>query len=105
MIPGTTRYVIRNQPHDVHDRSHMMWYVYDELRGMWYQIKQKQQKMPKARANINAYSSARISGVIFEDEKTVPYNDDTRNCMVCGTKSDRPPCFVPRKGPSMPRLN
>ena len=24
MIPGTARYVIRNQPHDVHDRTHMM---------------------------------------------------------------------------------
>ena len=24
------------------------------LPGMWYEIKQKQQKMPKARANINA---------------------------------------------------
>ena len=28
---GAARYVIRNQPHDVHDRSHMMWYV---TRGM-----------------------------------------------------------------------
>ena len=25
MMPGTAKYVIRNQPHDVHDRSHMMW--------------------------------------------------------------------------------
>ena len=32
------------------------------LPGMWYEIKQKQQKMPKARANINVYSSTRISG-------------------------------------------
>ena len=131
MIPGTTRYVIRNQPHDVHDRSHIMRYVYHELSGMWYEIKQKQQKMPKARANINVYSSARFSGsilktkwyvyhelpgmwyelkhklqkmlkaraniyvysstrfsgLIFEDEKTVPYDDDTRNYMVCDTKS------------------
>ena len=38
MIPGTARYVIRNQPHDVHDRSHMMWYVYQELPDMWYEI-------------------------------------------------------------------
>ena len=30
-IPGAARYVIRNQPHDVHDRSKMMWYV---TRGM-----------------------------------------------------------------------
>ena len=29
---------------------------------MWYEIKQKQQKMPKARANITVYSSARFSG-------------------------------------------
>ena len=68
----------------------------------------KQQKMPKARANINVHSSARFrSGLIFEYEKTavVQYHDDTRNCMVCGTKSDRPPCFVLRKGPSMPRRN
>ena len=35
---------------------------------MWYDIEQKQQKMPKARANINVYSSTRFSGVIFEDE-------------------------------------
>ena len=32
------------------------------LPGMWYEIKQKQQKMPKARANINVYSSTRFSG-------------------------------------------
>ena len=63
MIPGT-------QPHDVHDRSHTMWYVYNELRGMWYQIKQEQQKMPKARASINVYSSTRCSGLILEDEMT-----------------------------------
>ena len=60
--------------------------------------------MPKARANIYVYSSTRFSGLILEDEKTVPY-DDTRNYMVCDTKSDRPPCFVLRKGPSMPRRN
>ena len=35
---------------------------------MWYEIKQKQQKMSKARANINVYSSTRFSGLIFEDE-------------------------------------
>ena len=29
---------------------------------MWYEIKQKQQKMPKARANINVYSSTQCSG-------------------------------------------
>ena len=29
---------------------------------MWYEIKQKQQTMPKARANINVYSSSRFSG-------------------------------------------
>ena len=34
---------------------------------MWYEIKQKH-KMPKARANINVYSSTRFSGLIFEDE-------------------------------------
>ena len=32
------------------------------LPGMWYEIKQKQQKMPKARANITVYSSTRFSG-------------------------------------------
>ena len=47
---------------------------------MWYQIKQKQQKMPKARA-INVYSSARISGLIFEHEKTVWYQE--LNNMMC----------------------
>ena len=35
---------------------------------MWWELKHKQQKMPKARANINVYSSARFSGLIFEDE-------------------------------------
>ena len=35
---------------------------------MWYEIKQKQQKMPEARANMNVYSSTRFSGVIFEVE-------------------------------------
>ena len=29
---------------------------------MWYEIKQKQQEMPKARANINVYNSTRCSG-------------------------------------------
>ena len=32
------------------------------LPGMWYEINQKQQKMPKARANITVYSSRRFSG-------------------------------------------
>ena len=32
------------------------------LPGMWYEIKQKQQKMPKARADITVYSSTRFSG-------------------------------------------
>ena len=59
----------------------------------------------KARANIHVYSNTLFSGKSFEDEKTLPYGDDTRNCMVCDTKSDRPPCFVLRKGPSMPRRN
>ena len=44
------------------------WYVNHELPGMWYEIKHKQQKMPKARANINVYSSTLFSGLIFEDE-------------------------------------
>ena len=58
--------------------------------------------MPKARANINVYSSARISGFIFECEKTVWYQElnhmmlmidltwcdlYTTNCEICGTKS------------------
>ena len=60
--------------------------------------------MPKARANINVYSSARISGFIFECEKTVWYQElnhmmlmidltwcdlYTTNCEICGTKSSR----------------
>ena len=64
----------------------------------------KQQKMPKARANINVYSSARISVLIFEHEKTVWYEElnhmmfmidltwcdmYTTNCEICGTKSSR----------------
>ena len=62
------------------------WYVYLELRGMWWELKHKQQKMPKARANMNVYSSTRFSGLIFEDEmiciaRTARY--------VCGTKSSR----------------
>ena len=35
---------------------------------MWYEIKQKQQKMPIARANMNVYSSTRFSGLILKDE-------------------------------------
>ena len=35
---------------------------------MWYEIKQKQQKMPKARGNINVYRSTLFSGLICEDE-------------------------------------
>ena len=35
---------------------------------MWYQIKQKQEKMPKARANINVYRSTPSSILILEDE-------------------------------------
>ena len=35
---------------------------------MWYEIKHKQQRMPKALANINVNSSTRFSGLIFEDE-------------------------------------
>ena len=31
--------------------------------------------------------------------------DDTRNCMVCDTKSDRHPCFVLRQSQSMARRN
>ena len=42
--------------------------MYHELPGMWYEIKHKQQKMPKARANINVYSSTGFSGLISEDE-------------------------------------
>ena len=54
--------------------------------------------MQKARANIYVYSSARISGLIFEHEKTVGYEelshvmwyvDYTTNCEICGTKSSR----------------
>ena len=44
------------------------WYVYHELQGMWYDLKHKQQKMPKARASIYVYSSALFSGLNFEDE-------------------------------------
>ena len=32
------------------------------------------------------------------------YNN-IRNCMVCDSKCGRPPCFVLRQGPSMPRRN
>ena len=32
------------------------------LPGMWYEIKQKQQKMPKAPANITVYNSTRFPG-------------------------------------------
>ena len=32
---------------------------------MWYEIKQKQQKMPKARANINVYSNTGFSGSLL----------------------------------------
>ena len=35
---------------------------------MWWGLKHKQQKMPNARANINVYSSTRISGLMFKNE-------------------------------------
>ena len=35
---------------------------------MWYEIKQKQQKMPKVRANIKVFSSTLFFGLFFEDE-------------------------------------
>ena len=41
--------------------AEVKWQVYHELPGVWYEIKQKQQKMPKARANITVYSSTRFS--------------------------------------------
>ena len=44
----------------------------NDMPGMWYEIKQKQQKMPKARENIYVYTSAQFSGLSFEDEKTLP---------------------------------
>ena len=52
---------------------------------MWYEIIHKQQKMPKARANNYVYNSTPFPGLIFEDEKTVPYDDDTMDCIVCDT--------------------
>ena len=33
--------------------------------------KQKEEKMPKARSNMYVYSSTRIFGLIFENEKTI----------------------------------
>ena len=51
-----------------------MYTTNHELPGMWYEIKQKQQKMPKARANIYVYIITRFSGLFFEDEYTVPYD-------------------------------
>ena len=44
------------------------------LPGMWYEIKQKQQKMPKARANITVYSSARFSGSSLTSCLTVSFS-------------------------------
>ena len=35
---------------------------------MWWELEHKRQKMPKAEANINVYSSTRFSGLIFKDE-------------------------------------
>ena len=41
--------------------------------------KPKQQKMPKARANIYVNSSTRFFGLVFDDEKTVPSSSDLRH--------------------------
>ena len=40
MMPASARYVILNQPHDAHDRSHMMWYatrgMIKKKKTLWY---------------------------------------------------------------------
>ena len=54
---------------------------------MWYDLKYKRQKMPKARANIYVYNSTLFSGLIFEDEMIC--TKYTTNCQVCGAKSSR----------------
>ena len=56
-----------------------MWYAYHELPGMWHEIKEKQHKIPKARANIYVYSSTRFSGLLLKTK--------TRYRMIC-TKND-----------------
>ena len=48
--------------------------------GMWYDWKHKQQKMPKARANIHGYSSTLFSVLIFEDETIC--RPRTARCVV-----------------------
>ena len=82
IIPGTARYVIRNQPHDVHDRSHMMWYVYHELLGMYVVRNQ-------AETAENAESTSKHQRIqqyaIFHFMFWRRNDIYTMNCQVCDT--------------------
>ena len=79
---GTARYVIRNQPHDVHDRSHMMWYVYHELLGMYVVRNQ-------AETAENAESTSKHQRIqqyaIFHFMFWRRNDIYTMNCQVCDT--------------------
>ena len=57
------------------------------LPGMWYEIKQKQQKMPKARANITVHSSTRFSGsALILSCRTVSFS-----CGIVYSRAKRTP--------------
>ena len=84
-IPGTARYryVIRNQPHDV----------------IHAETERPSEKKKQTSVWVMNESSWR------DRSRMICTWNDTRNCMVCDWKSDRPSCFVLRQGPSMPRRN
>ena len=77
------------------------------LLGMWYEIKQKQQKMPKARANITVYST-RLSGsslilscltvsfscgIVYSRVKRTPENEKRRRTHISSNGKSKRKCW------------
>ena len=84
------------------------WYVYHELPGMWWELKHKQQKMPKARANTNVYSSARCSGfslilscltvsfscgIVYSRVKRTPESEKRRRTYIWSNGKSKRKCW------------
>ena len=89
MIPGTARYMIRNQPHDVHDRSHMLWYVYrncqvcDTKSTTWcYSRGNRTPENEKKQTSVYLMNENN-----WHDRSRMICTINTRNCQVCDTKS------------------
>ena len=89
-LPAETRGKLLSPP-PYTARAHLR-----KLPGMWCEIKQKQQKMPKARANITVYSSTRFSGsslilscltvlfscgIVYSRVKRTPDSEKKKTCI------------------------